>query len=203
MINIIKIVLSNWKDILSVIHSEYEKNKIAKKEKGEQQKLIYEEIQQLLEYECNYFSSEQKLMRCYQPVNSLSPNEVDEIKRKVRKYFGEKQYIKLCEILELCDQAQIRDYNIGKIFESIKDSEVYSELRRVLMEIGSHADMSIPENIQQFLRTISFTQYESNGCIKTYDYIEESEKLSVIDKQIYVKRKNFEDSLKNIMEEFI
>lgn len=201
MINIIKFILSNWKSIFSLIRSEYEKSEIAKEKIGEQQKLIYKDVQNLLEYECNYFSSEQKIMKCYQYINPLSPDKVDEIKRKVRKYFGEKQYIKLCEILELCGQAKMIDYDIGIIFESIRYSEVYPELRKVLIE--SHTNMSIPESIQHFLGTISFTQYASNGCIKTYDYIEESKKLNAMDKQIYVKRKNFEDSLKNTMEEFI
>ena len=138
---IVQFILDNWNDILSLLLSIagllvaiYANHRVNCIRRQDMQEPLYKDLQKLLNYKCDYFSSEQKVIDCYVDTPRVNKNEEDEIKRKVSRYFGTDEYNQLCSILDLCEKASYINFDLGILFGLIEESDPqqYSELSKVL-----------------------------------------------------------------------
>lgn len=208
---VIQFCLNNWNDILSAIlsiaalataiYANYRVNIIRQQE---MQEPLYKDLQKLLKYKCDYFSSEQTVMGCCVDVARINKDEEDAIKRKVSRYFGTDEYNQLCTILDLCKKAEHINFDLGILFDLIKDGEPekYSQLRDVLFsESSPHISEEEHEKNQQYLSTISIQYYkfseEDPG--NAYDYLELNAELESLNTEIKKKIDILDNKLTGIM----
>lgn len=168
------------------------------------QEPLYKDLQKLLRYRCDYFTSEQKAINIYSDVTRVSEDEENEIKRKVSRYFGTDEYKQLCDIIDLCKKATAIDFDIGILFHLIKESDPqeYAQLSEVLLsECSSSISEETYDNNQKFLATISIQYYQLNEeeSGKSYDYLELSAKLQSLDTEINTKKNALDQRLNEIM----
>lgn len=202
--------MQNWDDILSLLFSAgaliaaaYANHRVNVIHRQDVQEPLYADVKRLLDYKCDYYSSEKKVMDCYIAVPQVSKNEEDKIKRKVHRYFGKDQYDQLCEILNLCTEAQAVNFDMGILFDLIREGEPekYTKLRKTFEYQENMMSESDQKEIQAFLITVSIPFYqlweEEPG--KTYDYLELSKSLESLSKQILERREKLDDSLRELL----
>lgn len=168
------------------------------------QEPLYKDLQRLLNYKCDYFSSEQKVIDCYVGVTRVNEDEENEIKRKVSRYFGTDEYNQLCTILDLCEKANHINSDLGTLFTLIEktDPQQYSKLSDVLRsEYVYDLTEQEHENNQKFLSTIAapYCKFADEEPGKSYDYLKLSAELQSLNNKIKEKRKAFDKRLNAIM----
>ncbi len=207
---IITFVSKNWTDILALlislialvvsIYSNHRKNILHRQEAQEP---LYADVQQLLRCKCDCFSSVDKAMGCYMPDSSVGKSDEQVIRRKVERVFGKNAYKRLDRILRLCEEANSIDFDIGMLFSLIKETEPerYCKMQEILSEQDEHLTAQEQKNNQEFLSTISVSNYQitDQAPEESYDYLELISKLNSLDNEIRNERKSFENAIEKIM----
>lgn len=167
------------------------------------QEPLYADMQQLLKYQCNYFSAEQEVLECDVAVPRIGRDEENAIIRRVRRCFGIKNYKQLCEILGLCKKANSINSDMKILFNLIReeDSNEYLEVKKALEVQQQDISQDEYETVQKFLATITipFYQLTENEPGKSYDYLTLNHELLLLDKQIREKKKILDQELQKIM----
>ena len=152
-----------------------------------QQEALYSDIINLLNRNMGYSSSLEKVIRIATYSGYYKDTSADEIKMKVRRYFGKKVYNQLCNILELCDRANAADssmYELLSIYEHTQPDE-YAKIREAIMtENNEHATDQELKEATDFLDNVGLC-----GELEQYDYREIENTISVLSNQIDEKVK--------------
>lgn len=203
-------LMQNWANILSsassvcaIIVSICANCRVKAIHRQDKQEPLCSDIKRLLDYKCDYHSAEQKIIDCYKEVPCVSKEEEKEIKQKVHRYFGKKEYKELCEILNLCSEARNIDSDMFTLFDLIKSGEQqkFDKLRETLLKQDCEISEQEKKEEYIFLKTISVSNYKitENCTEKSYDYLELSENLEKLNKDIQNKRENFERDLDKVL----
>lgn len=201
---------NNWQDIISItisiiaiVVSVIAKHRTSVIEKQNKEEPLYADIQKLIKYKCDYFSSEMKIIGAYSPCDTVSSDEMEVIKRKVKRVFGRKKYNDLCDILSLCVKAQNINADLSTLFNLINELEPedYIKLSNNLQIFESDIPDSAKSDAKSFLATISipYYQFTDEEPGKSYDFFELYNQISLLDAQINKKKKEFDKSLKKAM----
>ena len=106
-------------------------------------------------------------------------------------------------ILRLCEEANSIDFDIGMLFSLIKETEPerYCKMQEILSEQDEHLTAQEQKNNQEFLSTISVSNYQitDQAPEESYDYLELISKLNSLDNEIRNERKSFENAIEKIM----
>ena len=200
----------HWIDVLSllaaigaVVAAMYANHRVNVIHQQDMQEPLYADMRRLLNYKCDYHSAEQRAIDCYNAVPSVSADEEEAIKRKVYRFFGEIEYKQLCRILALSSQARDIDFDIGILFDLIKESEPekYIKLQEILVRREYMMSNSGQKDVQKFLSTIiiPFYQFNPEEPGKSYDYLELSKSLELIDRQIRDQRKSLNKEVEELL----
>ncbi len=202
--------MNNWQDIvpiflstIALLLSFFAELHTRNFERQKEAEPLYTCIQKLLKSKCDYFSSEMKIIGSYSYSQAVTDLETEAIKRKTKRVFGKKRFNNLCDILTLCAKAQKLNFDMGILFDLIKESkpEDYMRLSENLQILESDIPDSEKIEAKKFLSTISIPYYqfieEEQG--KAYDFFELYNQLMKIDIQINKSKKIFDETLQKAM----
>ena len=165
-----------------------------------EQEPLYSDIMILLKQNMNYNSTIDKIFGIDSYTGStkkLSPNEIT---CKVRRYFGRKEYKLLCDILELCNRANIADSTMYTLFSTIEsgDPDKYQEIcNAIIAENDDELTEQEYNKAAAYLNKIKIyikEEYDGVEWVK-YDYREIEKTISMLSKQIDEKVKVLKKSL--------
>lgn len=219
IINTVKIIagaigeffVAEWDSIIPIIISLialgvsiYANYRVGKTRRQEHQEPLYNNLRQLLEVRCNYFSGADIIKGCYSKSSKFSKDEEESIKRQTARYFGKNEYNQLCEILKLCQEAKKYDTNLRIAFNQIKlnNPRLYQQLEYAItsMAHGMPTDTEIKKYTDLLAAVEIENPLETNLNEKKYwNYFECEEQRKKLDHEIKQRKEVLDVKLRKEM----